>query len=750
MDYGHKMADDILSDLEKELNEIYSEANESARKKADKYLARFKEQDAIMQKKLQDKKITEQEYKQWRLGKMKGNARYTAMQDALARDMTNTNQIAASVINGHLPDVYASNYNWSTYQIEQDARIDTNFVIYDRQTVERLIRDKPDLLPMTAKVDIPEDMRWNKKKINNAITQGVLLGESIPDISKRLASVTDMNRNAAVRNARTMTTSAENGGRIDSYKRAQDMGIKLTQEWLATNDNRTRHEHRELNGQERKVGEPFKVDGYEIRFPADPTAPPYLVYNCRCTLISNFKGFDFKKMDKYAKETPMTYKEWEKKHINKSTGEFPDIKYISIKDITAETIVGEIDPQELTEWISRVTNGNIYIDDAMMIYNDLIDSSVEEYINEIGNLLTDEMEMMNFYSSYLAVIDKEFDFGYMETILADNIKPTTILAQLDYESFEKWFTDTIGYTPDGLYDFFMDTLDMSMEEFVEEFKSELESDEYGKLVSKLLGKEISISKGSEGTLTDKLIPDKKKPNTKEGWLYQTAYSFTEKTVAKCNEMNDLIENADKDVQKVWKKYAKALERPLALKSNERSAYYNPLEGRVHLDADKTGKRFYVTFFHEYGHNIDFIATGESGSKDNFTSYTDMKKNKGRTLGELIETEWKKKFCDSNGNVNEVKVKQYIKDMTSKYSVSDLNDLSDMLEKFTYENLGIDYPLGGGHGGDYYLGSGQIASHEAFAEMFSAEIANPVSLEIIKQELPRSYSMFRSILKEIVK
>lgn len=314
VDYGHKLTDKLLEQTEKEIHVIYDKAAKEAQKKADKYFDRFKQQDADMRKLLEDKQITETEYKTWRNSKMIGGSRYKSMAEGLSRDMTNANKLAASVINGHLPDVYATNFNWGTYKIEQDARVDTNFMIYDRQTVERLIRDNPELLPMKAKISVPKDKLWNKQHINGAITQGILLGESIPDISKRLAAVTDMNRSSAIRNARTMTTSAENGGRIDSYKRAEDMGIKVTQEWLATKDGRTRHEHAMLDGQERKVGEAFEVEGYKIMFPGDPEAEPFLTYNCRCTLVSNFKGFDHKKMDAYTEAEPMSYKEWEEKH----------------------------------------------------------------------------------------------------------------------------------------------------------------------------------------------------------------------------------------------------------------------------------------------------------------------------------------------------------------------------------------------------------------------------------------------------
>jgi uncharacterized protein with gpF-like domain len=82
-----------------------------------------------------------------------------------------------------------------------------------------------------------------------------------------------------------MTTSAQNGGREDAYKRAESMEIEFKERWVATLDGRTRHAHRLLDGQKKPVGGKFHVDGYDIEFPGDPKAPAYLVYNCRCTTI---------------------------------------------------------------------------------------------------------------------------------------------------------------------------------------------------------------------------------------------------------------------------------------------------------------------------------------------------------------------------------------------------------------------------------------------------------------------------------
>lgn len=314
-DPGHKETNALLAGMEKKLDAVYKQAYQESKDKAEAFMEQFKEADKKKREQMQNGDISREEYDRWKRTQVFQGKRYQQMTDTLAADMANTNAIAASVINGYMPDVYAINHNYGTYEMEHGGKINTSYTLYDRQTVERLVREEPALLPK-ARVDIPKDKIWNKKTINSAVTQGILQGQSNDAIAKRLAaSLADMSHTSAIRNARTMTTSAENGGRIDSYKRAESMGIKMLQVWLAALDGRTRHEHRLLDGQKRKVGEPFKVEGYEIEFPGDPKAEPFLVYNCRCCLIGEVEGVDYNLSDVTERDNKlggMTYEEWKK------------------------------------------------------------------------------------------------------------------------------------------------------------------------------------------------------------------------------------------------------------------------------------------------------------------------------------------------------------------------------------------------------------------------------------------------------
>lgn len=326
-DPAHKETDKILRDMEKRLDEVYKQAYRETRQTADDFMKSFREMDKKKREQVKNGKLDKAEYERWRRTQVFQGNRYHQMADTLAADMTHTNQIAASVINGYLPEVYAVNHNYGTYEIEKGSRINTQYTMYDKQTVERLIRDNPDLLPRKAAVNVPKDQLWNKKHINSAITQGILQGESIDKISQRLAAtVTDMSHTSAIRNARTMTTSAQNGGRIDSYKRAEGMGIKVLQVWMATLDGRTRHEHRQLDGQKRKVGEAFEVEGEKIFFPGDPAAEPYLTYNCRCTLVGEVEGVDYNLSDVSQRDNKlgdMTYEEWKEEKRKQDNAEPP-------------------------------------------------------------------------------------------------------------------------------------------------------------------------------------------------------------------------------------------------------------------------------------------------------------------------------------------------------------------------------------------------------------------------------------------
>lgn len=287
-DTAHRLTDEKLEEMEKRLSSIYSRAEKEIQKTADDYFSKFAKQDEAKRKLLEQGKITEEEYTKWRKGKVMYGKRFTEMKEQCAKQLLNVNQTAMAYINGELPEVYALNYN--ALESAVDGVGGYSFTLVDADTVRNLAVTDTSLLPY-KEVDPAKDIPWNMKKINAETLQGILQGESMDKIAKRIMNVQEMNKTQAIRSARTIVTGAENKGRQDSYKRAEKDGIVMKREWIATNDSRTRHWHAELDGVEVDIDEPWVNEFGEIMFPGDPSADPANTYNCRCSMSAKVIGF---------------------------------------------------------------------------------------------------------------------------------------------------------------------------------------------------------------------------------------------------------------------------------------------------------------------------------------------------------------------------------------------------------------------------------------------------------------------------
>lgn len=435
--------DVMLDELIDSLVSHYANAASDVENKTSEYFKKFKDEDEKKLTEVKSGKLKKSDYTKWRAQKMLTGDNYKKLQEVLTSDMTNSNQIAADIINHKKSDIYALNHNYGIYEIEHSTGLATSYVLYDHNTVEHLIADNPKLLPKN-KINIPADKKWNAQKINNAITQGVLQGEPIPDIAKRLRGVTDMNKNAAIRNARTATTGAQNAGREQSYERAEKMGIDMLQVWVSTIDGRTRHSHRTLMGEKAKVGKKFSNGLY---FPGDPDGPGREVYNCRCTVMAEVNGFDhgIKEMvDAKLKEKGMTWDEWvDEQPLPKKTGETKAqylARYSQLKK-----------KQSFDEWLGMQAAPDEAIVDLWAnkgwskVFYEIYDkdhaaaNAFKKELTALGD--TKGIKPKEIWDQYLkGELDAE-DFNKFENILRKHLGdvPDTVDDLSDYEKFlKKW------------------------------------------------------------------------------------------------------------------------------------------------------------------------------------------------------------------------------------------------------------------------------------------------------------------------
>lgn len=308
MDYGHKYAEKKLVEVERKIAESYKKVSAKIKKKAKKYFEQFEDIDEPMRKKYKSGEISKKEYTDWRLKTITSGAKYGAFIKGLAKIMNRTNVDSMEKVDKAIKDGFRENLNYGAYEVCKKIDLDISFKLYNKQAVEHLLKHNPKILP-EPKVNIPKDLKWNQKKMNSAIAQGIMNGDSIEKVADRLQAVTGMNRTSAIRNARTMMTSAQNAGRIMRYREAEKLGIPIMKKWEATLDHVTRDSHVDVDGEIRKLDEPFSNG---LDYPG-ASGPPEEVYNCRCTLVSDIKGVEYDNKERFKALGNESYEEWKSK-----------------------------------------------------------------------------------------------------------------------------------------------------------------------------------------------------------------------------------------------------------------------------------------------------------------------------------------------------------------------------------------------------------------------------------------------------
>ena len=229
-DTAHRKTDEKLGEMGKRLSAIYSRANKEIGKRWKEYLAESQAEIDELQKayELAKKGGDAKEIKKAGIALPRAkkdrtlmDSRFKALTETTAAQLANVNKTAIAYINGELPEVYSINYN--ALEPSVDGVGGYSFAIVDADTVKNLATTDKSLLPF-KELDEKKDIRWNVKKMNAEVLQGILQGEPMDNIAGRLSKVADMNETAAIRNARTMVTGAHITGGLDAGRDTCAMG----------------------------------------------------------------------------------------------------------------------------------------------------------------------------------------------------------------------------------------------------------------------------------------------------------------------------------------------------------------------------------------------------------------------------------------------------------------------------------------------------------------------------------------------
>lgn len=222
-------------------------------------------------------------------------ARDKGLIDSINAQLTTLNQATMNIQKELQVELYKEGYFSSVYDVDKQTGFkfsvdNSSFSQINPAVIQGLVSDDA-FLKASENLD-------NKTRlaIKTDINQGVLQGKSIPEIAKAVSESLGKATNSALFIARTETHRAVESGSLDAYSYAEDNGVQLTKQWVATKDDRTRPDHQEMDGQIADT----EIDGeFYFTFPeGDVTLGPGLSgipeedINCRCTTVAVVSGYE--------------------------------------------------------------------------------------------------------------------------------------------------------------------------------------------------------------------------------------------------------------------------------------------------------------------------------------------------------------------------------------------------------------------------------------------------------------------------
>ena len=223
MDNGQKATEKTFLKLLRGLRSIYGNAGRKILLQAMAYIKPYEKDGKRKHEQYTQGKLSESDYRYWIQCQVFRGEKWENNVKSMLITLLDSSKSALNLIRTGQLDVFSDNGNYIAREISRTAKIGISFELFDRATVERLMKDKPQLLPKKV-VNAEKQTLFDERHIRNAIAQGVILGDSIPDIAKRIATDSaNIDLNTANRYARTAMTSAQNAGRIENMRRAEAM-----------------------------------------------------------------------------------------------------------------------------------------------------------------------------------------------------------------------------------------------------------------------------------------------------------------------------------------------------------------------------------------------------------------------------------------------------------------------------------------------------------------------------------------------
>lgn len=203
--------------------------------------------------------------------------RLNTLSDQLSKTAYEANSVAQRMINNEMVNIYDINYNGDAEKF--------GFALVDNTAIKKILKEEENPFNMISSL---RDKTGIRNEMKGQLMTGLLKGEGIPKIARRLKNISEKSLKDSIRIARTETTRVVNSAKQDILHEGKRLGFKMKKKWIATTDGRVREEHLAMDGVIANEDEPFIMpNGDKLMFPGDISlgASAENVINCRCTMI---------------------------------------------------------------------------------------------------------------------------------------------------------------------------------------------------------------------------------------------------------------------------------------------------------------------------------------------------------------------------------------------------------------------------------------------------------------------------------
>lgn len=210
--------------------------------------------------------------------------RLASLEKNLKDIMKPTIKESVKIIDKLKPEEYAEGYFRTGWAFDQNTRIELDWGALNKEAVVMALDDT------FYQVAIDNWTVTALNRIRAAISNGLALGQSYPEMMKDVKAYINKEAFEIMRILRTELHSAQEAGTLAGYISAKDQGIAGNVVWVATLDGRTRPTHGAMDGKAQDEDGFFRGAVGTCRYPGDMMLPAAERINCRCTTRFDIEG----------------------------------------------------------------------------------------------------------------------------------------------------------------------------------------------------------------------------------------------------------------------------------------------------------------------------------------------------------------------------------------------------------------------------------------------------------------------------